>query len=47
VKGFDLLRDVMQLAWGGMDWGPTAEADDELRARIDAAERRRMTAAEL
>ena len=47
-EALELLGDVLRLAWrrhGLQD--PTAEADDGLRARMEAAERRAHAAAEL
>jgi hypothetical protein len=41
AEGLELLGDVLRLAWRwhGLN-DPAAEADDQLRTRIEAAERR-------
>jgi hypothetical protein len=41
AEGLSLLGDVLRLAWRchGLN-DPTAEVDDELRARFEAAQRR-------
>jgi hypothetical protein len=47
AEGLELLGDVLRLAWRrhGLN-DPSAEADEELPARMEAAERRSQGAAE-
>lgn len=47
AEGLALLGDVLRLAWRRNGLGdPSAEADDELRARLETAERRSRATAD-